>query len=247
MKLLIAVMTCHSASSKDAPERARDNHLNRLDFIRKTWGANATCDYRFFMGRGSVRSPYPDEVFLDCGDSYYETAFKVKAICAWALTQGYDALFKCDDDTFVCSERLVCAGFENKEFVGWKIPPSDENHPVTYPWGGPGYFLNTRMMKLAASDPYPTSKPDGDTRDRCNTYEDGWIGRVALDAGINLVHDTRLRCIRYSSAPSFDHGYGIGQNVLKHAPHIDNDCISACELTGELMLEVHSKFNERQI
>jgi hypothetical protein len=235
--LLIGVMTCHAApqSAVPMPERVLVDHTLRLPAIRQTWGAEAYTKY-FFGASDGKSLPETDEVFLDCGDSYYETAFKMQAMCRWALEHGYTGLFKSDDDTYVRPDMLFAAGFEHHDFVCRVLPPTDINHPVTYPYGGCGYFLGERMMQLAAEDVHPTSQPEGDTWARCNTYEDGWIGRVARDAGVVLVDDHRLKCLRNAN------GDFEGYPWRYEAPAHSNSMIAVCEFPGPYMYEVHDHF-----
>jgi hypothetical protein len=177
-KLLFAVMTCQPKplNTIPMPNRVLVDHTKRLPHIRETWAAGLS-DYKFFFGN-PVKSGLNDEVYLDCGDSYFETALKVQAICRWALAHNYNSLFKTDDDTYCRPERVRTAGFESYDFVGRLLPP-EPNHPVPYPMGGCGYYLSERMMELAANDKFPVADPEGDP---LNTYEDGWIGRVARGA-----------------------------------------------------------------
>lgn len=224
-------MTCHAApkSAIPMPERTLVDHTLRLPAIRETW---ATEDTKFFFGHGE-RELAHDEIVLDCGDSYYETAFKVQAICRWALDNGYDGLFKADDDTYVRPERLELAGWEASDFVCRVLPPTDINHPCGYPYGGCGYYLGKRMLDAAATDKFPTSNPEGDTWERCNTYEDGWIGRVARDAGIELIDDHRLKHVKPATSEFENYDW------RPEFPAKNNKMIAVCEFPGDAMREAH--------
>lgn len=233
--ILIGVMSCQAVptSAIPMPERTLLDHTERHVPIRETWAKD--CDYKIFLGE-PVKSGLSDEVYLPCGDSYYETAFKVRAMSRWALEHNYSGLFKTDDDTYVVPERLRAAGFEKHDFVCRLLPPTDINHPVPYPYGGCGYYLGERMLELAAEDVACESNPDGDTWARCNTYEDGWIGRVARDAGIELVDDHRLKCLRLA-AGDFE-----GYPWTLEAPVKNNNMIAVCEFPGEYMRLAHEHF-----
>jgi hypothetical protein len=210
------------------PERVCVDHTKRLPFIRETWAKGLT-DYKFFFGKSPCQVE-SDEIVLNCGDSYYETAFKVQAMCKWALDNNYKSLFKCDDDTYCRPERVFNAGFSDYDFVGRLLPP-EPNHPVPYPMGGCGYYLSERMLTLAANDKFPVNNPEGDP---LNTYEDGWIGRVALDAGIELKDDFRLRCHRCS--------WNFTNEWILNSPRQDNDIITCCEFAGEDMYLAEQNF-----
>ena len=95
MKTLLALITCH----------ARQHYA---DAQRDTWIPNIPegLDYKFFLGP-SERAPRPDEVFLDCDDSYGGLPSKVQAVIQWALEHGYTNLAKVDDD-------VVFSGLVNK-------------------------------------------------------------------------------------------------------------------------------------
>jgi hypothetical protein len=231
---LIGVMTCwkNPKHSIVMPDRVLVDHMTRVSAIRQTW---ATAETKYFYGSRESHSPTAsDEIILACGDSYYETSFKIREMCRWALNHGYKSLFKTDDDTYLRPERMDFTS----DFVCRVLPPTDENHPVPYPYGGCGYYLGERMLTAAAEDKHCTSDPNGDTWGRCNTYEDGWIGRVALDAGIKLTDDHRLKLLRYAS------GDIEGYPWRAEAPAHGNNMISVCEFPNEKMYEVHSHFEE---
>ena len=235
-KLLFAVMTCQPKplNTIPMPNRVLVDHTKRLPYIRETWAAGLS-DYKFFFG-DPVKSGLSDEVYLDCGDSYFETALKVQAICRWALAHNYNSLFKTDDDTYCRPERVRTAGFESYDFVGRLLPP-EPNHPVPYPMGGCGYYLSERMMELAANDKFPVADPEGDP---LNTYEDGWIGRVARDAGLELKDDHRLKLLRYVNAEY------EGYDWRTESPKKSNDRISVCEFPCEYMQLAHNNWLEGQ-
>ena len=229
-------MTCHQnpKHSIAMPDRVLVDHTTRVSAISETW---ATEETKYFYGARHSFGPTAtgaEHIGLDCGDSYYETAFKVRAMCRWALDHGHKEMFKVDDDTYVRPERLDFRG----DFVCRVLPPTDENHPVPYPYGGCGYYLGERMLNLAAEDTQCTSDPEGDTWARCNTYEDGWIGRVARDAGIELTDDHRLKLLRYAS------GDIDGYPWRNEAPSRSNNMVAVCEFPNEKMYEVHRHFNE---
>lgn len=232
--MLIAVMTCqrNPTHSVQMPDRVLVDHTTRVSAIRQTW---ATDETKYFVGAGQSDGPAAtcaSHIVLPCGDSYYETAFKVREMCRWALNNGHKEMFKVDDDTYVRPERLNFVG----DFVCRVLPPTDINHPVPYPYGGCGYYLGERMLEAAANDTQCVSNPEGDTWERCNTYEDGWVGRVARDADIVLTDDHRLKLLRYASADI------EGYPWQNEAPAKHNNMIAVCEFPNEKMFEVHRHF-----
>src|ERR1035438_3326518 len=101
-RTLIAVTTCHA-------------FRDRADAVRATWGAEVEgADIRYFLGRGAAARD--DEVLLDCDDGYHHLSQKTQLIRRWALEQGYDYLWKIDDDTYVRPERLLGNGFADLDY-----------------------------------------------------------------------------------------------------------------------------------
>ena len=104
MKLLIAVVNCHS-------------RLEYQQCIRETWLPLVQgADVRFFLGP-STREAQQDEVFLDCDDSYAGLPSKVQAIARWALTNSYDYVVKLDDDVVLRPAQFLNTGFQNYDFT----------------------------------------------------------------------------------------------------------------------------------
>ena len=179
-KLLVAVPACHFYNYG-----AHENwfHWNRqgarIHAVRETWWRdfekfeNVTC--KFFYGRGAMRQPQPDEVFLECPDTYEGLPEKVRAICSWALGNGFAWLFKCDDDTYVYADRLLESGFEKFDQMGYK--PRGEERCVT---GGPGYTLSTLAMHAIGRE-----IPWGHA-------EDLWVGATLRKHGYTRQGDPRF-------------------------------------------------------
>jgi hypothetical protein len=69
---------------------------NRL----RTQGAKSNQNPRTVAVTGPDRQPLEDEIFLSCGDQYTQNPAKMKAICKYALDNGYDYIVRCDDDTY---------------------------------------------------------------------------------------------------------------------------------------------------
>src|ERR1700746_293306 len=132
-RVLIAVLTCHRFRS-------------RADAVRVTWGKNlAGADLRFFLGAGG-KAERPDEIILNVDDSYRGLPQKLVAVCQWARTEGYDFIYKSDDDAYVVPERLLASGFEHFDYLGRLRGPSG-NYPAPY-CSGFGYWLSRRAVLL---------------------------------------------------------------------------------------------------
>lgn len=160
MRVLIGVLSCHT--NADLRQACRD-----------TWVKLGAADVRFFLGRPIVDGQ-SDEIYLDVPDDFMSLTLKTRAMIAYALDQGYDYLFKCDDDTFVHIPRLLASGFQEHEYVG--------RASNKYAMGGAGYWVSRRTMQAVLA----TTLGHGD-----DWAEDKHVGRAAQEAGIRLVNDLR--------------------------------------------------------
>lgn len=204
MKILIAVMTCHKLDYyiDDLTQdwctvnnlRSTDQQA-RVNTIRETWVKDipAGIDYKFFYGKTlrqegdrrrnskpqpALRAPLSDEIFLDCGDNYTQNPAKMKAICRWAIENGYDYVLRCDDDTFIYPQRLVVDDqplWVSNDYSGSGKKIVQNFHP------GGCLILSRRMMELVIKAPVT------------NYADDLWIGQVAHDFGIPMNYLPTMR------------------------------------------------------
>ena len=165
-KLLVAILTCHKADyfiddlTKDwlDGKRCLDVELRRRT-QRRTWIPRLPkeVDYRFFFGtrlrpsldtrRDTIqptvdREPLSDEVYLSCGDNYASNPDKMKAICRYALANGYDFLLRVDDDELIFPDKLLLVDrplWLNHDYSG---AAQGSFHP------GGCLFLSRRAMEL---------------------------------------------------------------------------------------------------
>lgn len=174
MRLLIAVVSCHK-------------FRERADLLRHVWVPDVRdADVRFFLGRGHGE-PKPDEVWLDVADDYRSLRQKVQTVFGWAVAQGYDAVFKTDDDVLVLPDRLVKI-FVRRDYVGRVRGPSRENDaPRIYGpnessfCSGFGYWLSRKAAGIVAEAP-----------DNGDWAEDRYVGNVLARSGIRPVHDDTI-------------------------------------------------------
>ena len=225
-RLLIGVLACH-------------HRAPHLSVCRETWipATKNICDYKFFFGRGSHENPQADEVTLDCDDAYRGLACKVQEVCRWALSQGYEYLFKADDDTYVRPERVMHADFEGYDLVGRKHGKTDRYHGCDYPRGGSGYYLSRRAMQVVAD--YHTPNPD----DPSEYAEDAFIGKVMLQAGIECHDNPNLRVAEMSGPGRTPRPNGF-QGWKKDCPTQYNTFITVCEFLGSEMYGPHKEWTQ---
>lgn len=130
-------------------EQRSTDQPTRVNTIRKTWAtlvpsvSDPALTLKFFYGNrlrtqsakpnqnprtivATVpdRQPLEDEIFLSCGDQYTQNPAKMKAICKYALDNGYDYIVRCDDDTYFDAVKFFklnwqhdYAGSPNGSFV----------------------------------------------------------------------------------------------------------------------------------
>jgi hypothetical protein len=169
----------------------------RVNTIRDTWVKDipphdpailqeVEVDYKFFYGSKirpdgkpnqrtyaavELRRPLADEVYLDCGDGYTSNSHKMKAICRWALKNGYDYVLRCDDDTFIYPEKILKTNFTRADYVG---SGEGDFHP------GGCLFLSRRAMEIIANAPITSY------------IDDWWMGQVLGKAGIPATHEPAM-------------------------------------------------------
>lgn len=186
-KVLIAIPACHKyayGQHKDSRIGHSDRVTNdRIEAIRGTWAKDvpafkAYVDFKIFYGRQDPkepqREPLGDEVFLPVPDDYDSLPHKVKAIIVYAYQNGYDYLYKGDDDTFVYVDRLMASSFEGHDYLGYSYPMRGN-----YISGGPGYWLSRKAMSLLVP-----IRVEG-------WAEDKWVGDTLRAAGVLPVRDCR--------------------------------------------------------
>lgn len=201
----------------------------RTQAQRETWANGIEgADLRFFLGGGEAQAA--DEVVLPVDDGYAGLPAKTQAICAWALANGYDYLFKCDDDVYVQPQRLLAVDLK-PDYIGRMRGPSG---PFPAPYcSGFSYWLSARAMKIMAE-----AQPNGDQA------EDRWVGNT-------------LRQHEIWGHPDYRYVVMASQRnatSCREGPRQGNNVISACEFEPDQMRQVHqawltlpSQINRRQV
>lgn len=211
MKVLISVLSCQSY---------KDNGNNKA--VLDTWAPLVQgADFRVFMGQGS-KPTLENEIFLDAPDDYQHITYKTKEMYKWADANGYDYIFKCYPDTYVCPPRLMCSGFEKYDYLG-----NFACKPVTgaYCCGGTGYWTSHAAYSNMINADIPTRDTvltfkrglrvfgRGPNRPKpvpdvvvipciAGWAEDQWSGDVfAKIKNLRIHHDTRYEDNVMSSGP----------------------------------------------
>lgn len=197
-------------------------YRGRRDNCRASWLAdvkrfdNLSAVFLLGVGEDVKRPVYIDDVLaLPCPDHYDTLPQRTNWFCRWALARDdWDYLFKCDDDTYVCVERLAAyqpAG----DYVG-----TEWQAGVNYGSGGAGYFLSRRAAEIVAEHLHDVPGPEANSSQGAfpNQFgsEDLIVGDVLRRYGINLVKDNRF-------VPFKDNGEPCRGNAIVTAHQIPND------------------------
>jgi hypothetical protein len=204
MKILVAIMCCNKRQAN-------------ADAQRDTWIKDIPVgiDYKFFFGRGMQRDPEDDEVFVDCSDEYRGLPSKVWLALKWAQEQGYDYVFKTDDDVYVRPERLLTCGFEKHDYIGRYFQEFA---------CGLAYWVSRRAIDILAG----SSEPD-------TGAEDQWVGKTLASTGIVCHNDERYHLVMRVRP-------GSKEFLRVQPPDCFNDMIAVAEFAGAAMHEPHKIF-----
>lgn len=203
MKILVAVITC-------------EKHRDRAQAQRTTWVKDCPHDVRFFL---AAQPQWPDEVQLDCPDDYAGLPAKIKAMCDWALRQGYDWVFRVDDDVYVAADRLADAVPTDHHYAG-RVRGAIPNFPAPY-CSGFSYWMSHTAMSVIADAPLNN-----------NSAEDSWVGNTLLEYGITPLADYRYVVVKAKLAATSG----------SEGPRRGNDLISSCEYAPGEMAQVHHDY-----
>jgi hypothetical protein len=164
MKILIAVITCKAYAYK-------------LKVQQATWIPQALAlgwDVQVFDGER-----------LGAPDDYAGLPAKTKALCGWALANGYTNILKIDDDAYVWVHKFKMLDFD---YAGHEAAANDQGCPKlgvpNYPKGhfpykyasGGAYWLSEKSMKILVNT-------------EINDWaEDRWVGNTLARNGVHLTH-----------------------------------------------------------
>jgi len=206
MRILVALSSCQGFE---------DSGLNTP--LRATWLPDAKAlgmDYKFFHGVGAA--PKEDVVVLNVVDELYGLTEKLKGKCRWAIEQGYDYIFSCFPDTYVCPKKLIEVINTCPDYLGnvHQFPGS-----VPFVQGGPGVILSRKSCEILSNDP--------------SSYlnDDCWAADVLSKHRINAVHH-----------PGFT---AFGPGPLRNNSSITNHLSTQpCGYTGDNLRAEHKRWLE---
>ena len=136
MKLLVGIISCVK-------------HNARREGCRRSWLASVRRDQHveaiFVVADPRLREARleGDTLYAPCLDDYPHLPQKTRCLVEWALAARVDKLFKCDDDTFVCGDRLIELAAQSPDFTGHEMAPGETS-------GGAGYLLSAKAMSALA-------------------------------------------------------------------------------------------------
>ncbi len=222
MKILLAIFSCHSYvyTADGFRDWFTRTTVDRVRGIRDSWLKDVTGDYKFFSGKSLIhtRTPLPDEVFLNAPDDYHHSAEKIRALIRYALDNGYDKIFKVDDDCWVYYDRLM-ANVPTADYVG-----SDRGEPLDGLKAdfcpGFSYWISKRAMELLDKSPAGI------------WAEDRWLGEALKKQQIRCAFDNRYHLVR----PTRTNPY-ISDGELE----IPNNYLTIHALSPEQMRRLHAR------
>lgn len=130
-------------------------------------------------------------LFLPCPDAYEFLPQRTRWFCHWAVDQGYERIWKLDDDNRVDVKRLLDYDVGNSDYIGnamhnnarppqryrgWTASPEQIALGTDLYASGPGYYLSQRAARVIAERMTTHSGP-----------EDLLVGKTLEMAGIQLI------------------------------------------------------------
>jgi hypothetical protein len=139
VKVIVGILTCGQTTARR--QACNATWVRRLK-------ASPNVRVVFLVGANNVEAKLEADILnLPCKDDYDSLVYKTKEFCRWALTQDFDYLFKCDDDTFVVADRFLKYDPCGRDYIG--IDPSDQANP-RFASGGAGYWLSRDAVEIVA-------------------------------------------------------------------------------------------------
>jgi hypothetical protein len=202
-------------------------HRERWPVIKETWsyaGCMFPMPVQFFPFR--FRIEWFTGPKLNVPDDYLSLPQKTKAMCQWALAEGYDWMLKADSDSYISVSRALASSFENHDYSGF-VTKALYPTWLTYPYcSGPSYWLSRKACEiLAAADWSQYDNRDGLRSHQ--TEEDCMVGAILFAHGIAPHHDPR-----YVITPVLPENDSISYHLSLRGPY-----------TNDKMREAHQRMN----
>lgn len=216
MKIIVGVLTKSEMTQR---RRACEDTW----FCRLRQANNVTA--LFLTGMNEMDGSYVegDTLLLASRDDYMALAYKTKAFCQWAMTQEFDYLFKCDDDTFIATDRFLEYQPEG-DYIG--VDPCDHINPK-FASGGAGYWLSRRAAQIVADMDVKAIC----SREKCKPCsEDLVVYHALMEKGIKFVQDKRFQA----------------WNQPHRHPHAANEIITCHYIKPEEMCRMDQKMQDIQ-
>ena len=167
MKILTAILTCTSTQA-------------RADACLATWIRDIKSPHDYVFYGDKAQSQAMDKTWNcspDSGEHRRKLPQKTFKMLVESLNHDWDFLFKCDDDTYACFDRLI-------EFLKTYDPSKDlyigkQLGNKGYAQGGAGYILSRSAVQkcVNASEVFLTSP----------ISEDRTLGRALKSQDVNLT------------------------------------------------------------
>jgi hypothetical protein len=139
MKLVIGLLSCA-------------NHDDRDELVRQTWLKTATelAIPVYFLRGGVVEfRQEQDTLYFPVPDTYTCLPQKTRGWMKWVTEQtDADVIFKADNDSWVCPDRLLDFTTEHADKEFWGNEPGGRWRG--YPSGGAGYGVSRRAAAILA-------------------------------------------------------------------------------------------------
>src|SRR5690606_38735390 len=116
---------------------------NYREALRQTWLKDCKCNYFFIIGGADKTYIEKDVLYVAAPDDYIHVPEKqLEAIKFCTDKFKFDHLFICDDDAYVCYDKLIDSNYHLHDYYGcgpvrmWDVP--------YYITGGPGICLSNK-------------------------------------------------------------------------------------------------------
>jgi len=166
--------------------------------LRQTWLKNTSILYLFIVGGPSETHITDDILYVRASDDYDSVPNKqFEAFKYCSENYQFENIFICDDDTYVCLDRLLDSDYRIHDYYGGG-PVRMWDRPY-YVLGGPGVCLSKKAIEEVVSNgeqylrvPIPHSVSLCNLCSEERYWGDRFIGITLDKAGIEPFYDDRF-------------------------------------------------------